>query len=52
MENQHLRIDEISMVGNELSEDDLRLAAGGMLVVDVKSYVDGQYVVDEIWIFD
>jgi hypothetical protein len=52
METQHLRIDDISMVGTELSEDDLRLAAGGMLVVDVKSYVDGRYVDHEIWIFD
>jgi hypothetical protein len=52
MEQQHLRIDEISMVGTELSEDDLQLAAGGMTVVDIKSYVDGRYVDHEIWIFD
>ncbi len=47
-------IGDLAMVGEELTDDDLRLAAGGETgetVVDVKSYKDGVYVDHEIWIF-
>lgn len=43
-------ITDLSVIGEELTDDDLRRVAGGEKVLDFKSYDDGVYVDHEIYI--
>jgi hypothetical protein len=48
MNTERMQINDIPEFGTELSEDDLRLAIGGMRIIDIRCYDQCGRLVDEV----